>query len=70
MKNTILHYNNDIILMSNLRKVIGGFRMLENNYYSIACNDYRYLLRNLDSEFYNNMAIECHQICEKHLSLF
>lgn len=41
--------------------------MLENNYYSIACNDYRYLLRNLDSDFYNNMAIECHQICEKAL---
>ena len=41
--------------------------MLENNYYSIACNDYRYPLHNLDSEFYNNMAIECHQICEKAL---
>ena len=41
--------------------------MLENNYYSIACNDYRYLLRNLDSDFYNNMIVECQQICEKAL---
>lgn len=41
--------------------------MVENNYYSIACNDYRYLLRNLDSDFYNNMAVACQQICEKAL---
>lgn len=41
--------------------------MVKNNYYSIACNDYRYLLRNLDSDFYNNMAVACQQICEKAL---
>ena len=41
--------------------------MVENNYYSIACTDYKYLLRNLDSDFYNNMAIACQQICEKAL---
>ena len=41
--------------------------MVENNYYSIACNDYRYLLRNLDSDFYNNMAVACQQIVEKLL---
>ena len=40
---------------------------VKNDYYSIACNDYRYLLRNLDSDFYNNMAVECQQICEKAL---
>ena len=41
--------------------------MVKNDYYSIACNDYRYLLRNLDSDFYNNMAVACQQICEKAL---
>ena len=41
--------------------------MVKNDYYSIACNDYKYLLRNLDSDFYNNMAVACQQICEKAL---
>lgn len=41
--------------------------MVKNDYYSIACNDYRYLLRTLDSDFYNNMAVACQQICEKAL---
>ena len=41
--------------------------MVKNDYYYIACNDYKYLLRNLDSDFYNNMAVACQQICEKAL---
>lgn len=41
--------------------------MVKNDYYFIACNDYKFLLRNLDSDFYNNMAVECQQICEKAL---
>lgn len=41
--------------------------MVKNDYYSIACNDYKYLLRNIDSDFYNNMAVACQQICEKAL---
>ena len=41
--------------------------MVKNDYYSIACDDYKYLLRNLDSDFYNNMAVACQQICEKAL---
>ena len=41
--------------------------MIKNDYYSIACNDYRFLLRILDCGFYNQMAVECQQICEKAL---
>ena len=41
--------------------------MVKNDYYYIACNDYKYLLRNLDSDFYNNMAVACQQISEKAL---
>lgn len=41
--------------------------MIKNDYYYIACNDYRYLLCTLDSDFYNNMAVACQQICEKAL---
>ena len=41
--------------------------MVKNDYYSIACNDYKFLLSNLDSDFYNNMAVLCQQICEKAL---
>lgn len=41
--------------------------MVKNDYYSIACNDYKFLSSNLDSDFYNNMAVLCQQICEKAL---
>ena len=40
---------------------------VKNDYYSIACNEYRYLLYNINTDFYNIMAVSCQQICEKAL---
>ena len=42
-------------------------QMLLNNFYSIACNEYEYLLAVQDKEFYQIMCAQCQQIIEKLL---
>lgn len=38
-----------------------------NSYFGIAENDYLYLQETRGSKFYNNVAVQCQQICEKLL---
>lgn len=39
----------------------------ENDYYTIACKDLRYLQFTIKLPFYNNIAFQCEQIIEKLL---
>lgn len=41
--------------------------MKENDYYSIACRDLRYLQFTIGLPFYNNIIFQCEQIIEKLL---
>lgn len=41
--------------------------MVENSYYSIACNDLEYLEDSITGHFYNPMASSAMQIAEKML---
>lgn len=41
--------------------------MKENDYYSIACKDLRYLQFTIGLPFYNNITFQCEQIIEKLL---
>lgn len=41
--------------------------MVENSYYSIACNDLEYLEDSITGHFYNPMALSAMQIAEKML---
>lgn len=41
--------------------------MIGNDYYSIAVNDYEYLTSIRGTKFYNQVAPQCQQICEKLL---
>lgn len=40
---------------------------MENNYYSIACEDLKFAVANADSGFNNNIAVLCQQSAEKFL---
>lgn len=40
---------------------------INNDYYSIACNDLLYLQYTLDTSFYNNMVVGMQQVSEKML---
>ena len=40
---------------------------LQNNYYSIAMTDLLFLQHSLDTEFYNQITIQCQQVVEKLL---
>lgn len=38
---------------------------INNNYYSVAINDLKYALRNINTGFYNKTCVDCHQFVEK-----
>lgn len=40
---------------------------MDNTYFGLAMNDYKYLQATRHLKFYNNIAVQCQQICEKLL---